>query len=113
MVAPRKQTAVQVVAKGENYHDLLRVTTQPVVPPEKGEVLVKILLRPINPADVYKITGANPVDVPFGWNPGNEGDGRFITRQHLCMIPEEMHGGGLAMQRSSLPIALSWQILSV
>lgn len=82
MVAPRKQTAVQVVAKGENFHDLLRVTTQPVVPPEKGEVLVKILLRPINPADVYKITGANPVDAPFGWNPGNEGDGRFIPRQH-------------------------------
>lgn len=32
------------------------------------------------------------------------------------MIMEEMHGGGkrcLTMQRSSLPIALSWQTLSV
>lgn len=64
---------MQVVEQGKNYPEVLKVTTQPVVSPIEGEVLVKILLRPINPADVYKITGQNPArpDPPF--NPGNEG----------------------------------------
>lgn len=75
-MAPTEQTAVQVVGSGLNYHDVLRVATQPVVSPQEGEVLVRVLLRPINPADVYKITGQTKRDhIPLPFNPGNEGVG--------------------------------------
>jgi NADPH:quinone reductase-like Zn-dependent oxidoreductase len=97
-MAPTEQTAVQVVGKGENYHEVLRVATQPVVPPEQGEVLVRVQLRPINPADVYKIQGKNPVDSPFSWTPGNEGMG----------VVEENGEGASKFRVGQRVVAASW-----
>ena len=52
-MAPLAQQAVLVTAFGAGSHDLhdfVSIGEVPVVPPGQGEVLVKMLLRPVNPA---------------------------------------------------------------
>ena len=52
-MAPATQQAVLVTDFGDGSHDLrafVSVGEAPVVQPAAGEVLVKLLLRPVNPA---------------------------------------------------------------
>uniref|UniRef100_A0A7S0RMK9 Enoyl reductase (ER) domain-containing protein n=1 Tax=Chlamydomonas leiostraca TaxID=1034604 RepID=A0A7S0RMK9_9CHLO len=61
-MAPTTQTAVQVLKfDAANYLENLKVVTDAPVPtPGDGEVLVKLLLRPVNPADIFSIMGVYP-----------------------------------------------------
>eukprot|EP00197_Chlamydomonas_leiostraca_P016178 CAMPEP_0202860756 /NCGR_PEP_ID=MMETSP1391-20130828/2367_1 /ASSEMBLY_ACC=CAM_ASM_000867 /TAXON_ID=1034604 /ORGANISM="Chlamydomonas leiostraca, Strain SAG 11-49" /LENGTH=59 /DNA_ID=CAMNT_0049539993 /DNA_START=39 /DNA_END=214 /DNA_ORIENTATION=- len=58
-MAPSTQTAVQVTKfDAANYLATLKVVNDAPVPtPGQGEVLVKVTLRPVNPADIFSIMG--------------------------------------------------------
>jgi NADPH2:quinone reductase len=65
MAAPATQTRVQVTAFSlEDPADALAVVQAPVPTPGPGEALVKVLVRPVNPADVLSMMG-----VYAGWQP--------------------------------------------
>ncbi|CAL8467495.1 g7033 [Coccomyxa elongata] len=75
-----QQIAVQVTGKDgkltENFEDNLQITKTPVPAPQDGEVLVRVLYRPVNPSDVYRLIdmpGRGPTKLPFV--PGLEGYG--------------------------------------
>lgn len=40
---------MHVTGNGQNYHEVLKIATAPVVAPQEGEVLVRVIMRPINP----------------------------------------------------------------
>ena len=48
-MAPTEQQVVHVTGSGQDYHEALKIATAPVVAPQEGEVLVRVVLRPINP----------------------------------------------------------------
>lgn len=74
--------AVHVVKKGGEPEDL-QVVFVDTPKPQENEVLVKIILRPINPSDVHFLKGdrAGAPDLPFV--PGFEGKGFEIVHYSL------------------------------
>ncbi|GAA3407263.1 zinc-dependent alcohol dehydrogenase family protein [Paenibacillus hodogayensis] len=58
-----------------NPSDVLRVETGPVSRPGQGEVLVRMVLSPINPSDLIPITGAYAHRIGLPAVPGYEGIG--------------------------------------
>lgn len=56
---------------------MMKVVTLPIPEPKEGEALVKILLRPVNPADILGLRGVYPGFAPaqFPAVPGLEGMG--------------------------------------
>jgi hypothetical protein len=48
-MVPTQQQVVHVTGSGQNYHEVLKIATAPVVAPQEGEVLVRVIMRPINP----------------------------------------------------------------
>jgi NADPH:quinone reductase-like Zn-dependent oxidoreductase len=48
-MAPTQQQVVHVTGSGQDYHEVLKIATAPVVAPQEGEVLVRVIMRPINP----------------------------------------------------------------
>lgn len=53
----QEQTVVQVTAFGPEYEKGIRVVKGPVPEPGQGQALVRMLLRPVNPADVFSALG--------------------------------------------------------
>lgn len=49
VMAPAQQQVVHVTGSGQDYHEVLKIATAPVVEPQQGEVLVRVVMRPINP----------------------------------------------------------------
>uniref|UniRef100_A0A1A9ZCP0 Enoyl-[acyl-carrier-protein] reductase, mitochondrial n=1 Tax=Glossina pallidipes TaxID=7398 RepID=A0A1A9ZCP0_GLOPL len=71
----RKMAIVAKTLKFSNYGkpaDVLEVAQESLPPPEKNQVLVKILTAPINPADINTIQGKYPVKPKFPAIAGNE-----------------------------------------
>lgn len=98
-MAPTQQQVVHVTGSGQDYHEVLKIATAPVVAPQEGEVLVRVIMRPINPADVYKITGQTKRDhIPLPFVPGNEGVG----------IVEANGTGASRFQVGQRVVAASW-----
>lgn len=58
--------------------DVLKITDMPNDKPKTGEVVVKWLLAPVNPADINTIQGKYPSRPPLPAVPGNEGVGEVI-----------------------------------
>jgi NADPH:quinone reductase-like Zn-dependent oxidoreductase len=57
-MAPPKQTAVHVKAfNKEDPSAAVEIVEVDVPSPKQGEVLVRITMRPINPADVISVQG--------------------------------------------------------
>lgn len=83
MSIPSTQTAVQVGPfPVEDWIAGVRVVNDaPVRLPQPGEVLVRISLRPINPADVFSMMGVYPGFTPkeFPAVPGMEGVGVVVA----------------------------------
>lgn len=59
-----------------NPADVLEVKTEPTRALSSGEVRVKVLAAPINPSDLYQISGNYGVDPVLPARPGSEGVGR-------------------------------------
>ena len=59
-----------------NPADVLKVKTEAVRALSDGEVRVKVLAAPINPSDLYQISGNYGVDPILPARPGSEGIGR-------------------------------------
>lgn len=53
----------------------IEIRSLPVPEPKDGEVLVKLLLRPINPCDVYTLKGLYPAAPSGEFVPGSDGMG--------------------------------------
>uniref|UniRef100_A0A1B0FDC1 Enoyl-[acyl-carrier-protein] reductase, mitochondrial n=1 Tax=Glossina morsitans morsitans TaxID=37546 RepID=A0A1B0FDC1_GLOMM len=71
----RKMAIVAKTLKFSNYGepaDVLELAQESLPPPEKNQVLVKILAAPINPADINTIQGKYPVKPKFPAIAGNE-----------------------------------------
>ncbi|KAL9920406.1 enoyl-[acyl-carrier-protein] reductase, mitochondrial-like [Glossina fuscipes fuscipes] len=71
----RKMAILAKALKFSNYGepaDVLELAQEPLPPPEKNQVLVKILAAPINPADINTIQGKYPVKPKFPAIAGNE-----------------------------------------
>jgi hypothetical protein len=58
-MAPVQQQVVHVTGSGQNFHEVLKIATAPVVEPQEGEVLVRIIMRPINPVRTVLHTWTN------------------------------------------------------
>lgn len=58
--------------------DVLQVEHKRIVPPKKGEVLVRMIARPINPSDLIPITGAYAHRLSLPNIPGYEGVGIVV-----------------------------------
>ncbi|KAK9916376.1 hypothetical protein WJX75_001994 [Coccomyxa subellipsoidea] len=78
-----EQIAIHVVGKDgkltENFEDNLQIAKVPVPAPQDGEVLARLIYRPVNPSDVHQITdtpGRAPQNLPFV--PGLEGVGEVV-----------------------------------
>lgn len=82
LMAPTEQTAVQIVGSGQDYHEVLEVATQPVVAPQEGEVLVRVLLRPINPVHNLKC-----LNLSYR-RPPKPGDGTTISAHCMRAAPD-------------------------
>lgn len=68
MSQPGRQTAVTVVRfNRENPAAALEVCSVPKPSPGKGEVLCRIILRPINPSDVWQLISALK-EVLYHWH---------------------------------------------
>ena len=61
-----------------NPADVLRVVERPWPEPAPGEVVVKMLAAPINPADLNLIEGKYPIRPPLPATPGMEGAGLVV-----------------------------------
>ena len=61
-----------------NPADVLKVKTETTRALSSGEVRVKVLAAPINPSDLYQISGNYGVDPILPARPGSEGVGRVI-----------------------------------
>jgi len=59
--------------------DSLRVETRPVPRPERGQVLVKMSMAPINPSDLMFLKGFYGIRKPLPVVPGWEGCGRVVA----------------------------------
>jgi NADPH:quinone reductase-like Zn-dependent oxidoreductase len=59
-----------------NPADVLKVKTETTRTLSSGEVRVKVLAAPINPSDLYQISGNYGVDPILPARPGSEGIGR-------------------------------------
>lgn len=58
-----------------NPKDVLQVEYKNIEPLKENEVLVRMLVRPINPSDLIPITGAYAHRIPLPNIPGYEGVG--------------------------------------
>ncbi|WP_080875805.1 zinc-dependent alcohol dehydrogenase family protein [Oceanobacillus timonensis] len=58
-----------------NPNDVLKITEKEIAPPEAGEVLVRMLARPINPSDLIPVRGSYAHRIPLPYIPGYEGVG--------------------------------------
>lgn len=58
---------------------VLRLEKEDIADPSKGEVLIKTLGAPINPADINTIQGKYPVKPPFPAVGGNESVGEVVA----------------------------------
>jgi hypothetical protein len=66
-----------------NPADVLKVKTETTKALSSGEVRVKVLAAPINPSDLYQISGNYGVDPVLPARPGSEGVGelpRYLPR---------------------------------
>lgn len=76
----------KVVVTSFNAEDILstlKVINTEIPKPIDGEVLIKVLARPINPADIFSIMGVYPGFTPAGGlpaTPGLEGSGQEISK---------------------------------
>lgn len=76
-----KQTIVQVHQYNmEHPEQSVRVTEGPIPEPAKGQVLVRLTLRPVNPADIFSVQGVYPGFTPkeLPAVPGLEGMGVVV-----------------------------------
>lgn len=58
-----------------NPNEVLEITDKEIAPPEAGEVLVRMLARPINPSDLIPVRGSYSHRIPLPYIPGYEGVG--------------------------------------
>ncbi|MFD1413214.1 zinc-dependent alcohol dehydrogenase family protein [Oceanobacillus jeddahense] len=55
--------------------EVLKIKEKEIAPPEAGEVLVRMLARPINPSDLIPVRGSYSHRIPLPYIPGYEGVG--------------------------------------
>ncbi|MFD1388793.1 zinc-dependent alcohol dehydrogenase family protein [Oceanobacillus oncorhynchi subsp. oncorhynchi] len=58
-----------------NPNEVLKITDKEITSPEAGEVLVRMLARPINPSDLIPVRGSYSHRIPLPYIPGYEGVG--------------------------------------
>jgi len=58
-----------------NPNEVLKITETEIAPPEAGEVLVRMLARPINPSDLIPVRGSYSHRIALPYIPGYEGVG--------------------------------------
>ncbi|MEF3329426.1 zinc-dependent alcohol dehydrogenase family protein [Oceanobacillus oncorhynchi] len=58
-----------------NPNEVLKITDKEITPPQAGEVLVRMLARPINPSDLIPVRGSYSHRIPLPYIPGYEGVG--------------------------------------
>eukprot|EP00208_Stichococcus_sp_RCC1054_P007997 CAMPEP_0206149306 /NCGR_PEP_ID=MMETSP1473-20131121/37710_1 /ASSEMBLY_ACC=CAM_ASM_001109 /TAXON_ID=1461547 /ORGANISM="Stichococcus sp, Strain RCC1054" /LENGTH=352 /DNA_ID=CAMNT_0053546761 /DNA_START=164 /DNA_END=1222 /DNA_ORIENTATION=- len=110
MAPPKCQIAVEVSGQVKDVSEVekvLRVNREAeIVQPAAGEVLIRIRMRTINPADVFNVTGQSRhanADSREVFNPGNEGVGqvelngpgatKFEPGQRVIAAKWPGHGG--------------------
>ncbi|MFD1064847.1 zinc-dependent alcohol dehydrogenase family protein [Oceanobacillus locisalsi] len=61
-----------------NPNDVLKIAEKEIAPPKTGEVLVRMLARPINPSDLIPVRGSYAHRIPLPYIPGYEGVGVVV-----------------------------------
>ncbi|KAK9818162.1 hypothetical protein WJX72_008025 [[Myrmecia] bisecta] len=77
------QKALQVVQRADDLKDNLELSEVAKQSPGEGEVLVCVTLRPVNPTDLYNISGGVYTNQELPYVPGSEGVG---TVEHLAAL---------------------------
>ncbi|KAK9828525.1 hypothetical protein WJX72_000585 [[Myrmecia] bisecta] len=95
---PSTQTVIEIVEWDPKGFSGLTLRKDKSVPePKQGEVLVRVLLRPINPADIITIQNAFGSNPPLPAVPGTDGMGKVVRNgpgaskfeegQRVCAAP--------------------------
>ncbi len=85
---------MQIKAFGTNYDETVTIAQVPVPEPGPGEALVRINCRPVNPSDVFAVTGVYPGFVPkdFPAVPGLEGASCLSSEYWVGNRPSQWSG---------------------
>lgn len=71
--------AIQITGfDNDNYLDHIRLVDVPIPEPKEGQVLIQVILRPVNPTDVLLIRGRYGKEFPLPRVPGSEGLARVV-----------------------------------
>nr|WP_142950474.1 alcohol dehydrogenase catalytic domain-containing protein [Bacillus wiedmannii] len=81
-----------------NPKDVLQVEYKNIEPLKENEVLVRMLVRPINPSDLIPVTGAYAHRIPLPNIPGYEGVG--IVEDVIGRLKNKYDNGTLGKKKS-------------
>ncbi|KAA0777771.1 hypothetical protein DN392_07180 [Bacillus sp. BB51/4] len=94
-----------------NPKDVLQVEYKNIEPLKENEVLVRMLVRPINPSDLIPVTGAYAHRIPLPNIPGYEGVG--IVEDVIGRLKNKYDNGTLGKKKSKNAQVLLYSLIPI